>query len=52
MVTGPYLGRHVAGNVNCVFFDYDYYHTVQQYITSAFKTVLIGIVTHNEYNFY
>ncbi|MDI5424860.1 hypothetical protein MJM99_32805, partial [Salmonella enterica subsp. enterica serovar Kentucky] len=29
----------------------DDYFTVQQYITSAFKTVLIGIVTHNEYNF-
>ncbi|EAX4849310.1 LuxR family transcriptional regulator, partial [Salmonella enterica] len=39
----------IAGNVNYIIFDIDDYYTVQQYITSAFKTVLIGIVTHNEY---
>ncbi len=41
----------IAGNVNYIIFDIDDYYTVQQYITSTFKTVLIGIVTHNEYNF-
>lgn len=41
----------IVGNVNYIIFDIDDYYTVQQYITSAFKTVLIGIVTHNEYNF-
>ncbi|ESJ34083.1 regulatory protein, partial [Salmonella enterica subsp. enterica serovar Nchanga str. CFSAN001092] len=41
----------IAGNVNYIIFDIDDYYTVQQYITSTFKAVLIGIVTHNEYNF-
>ncbi|ECE1088001.1 LuxR family transcriptional regulator [Salmonella enterica subsp. diarizonae] len=41
----------IVGNVNYIIFDIDDYYTVQKYITSAFKTVLIGIVTHNEYNF-
>ncbi|EBJ9976840.1 LuxR family transcriptional regulator, partial [Salmonella enterica] len=41
----------IVGNVNYIIFDIDDYYTVQQYITTTFKTVLIGIVTHNEYNF-
>ncbi|SUG33661.1 regulatory protein [Salmonella enterica subsp. arizonae] len=41
----------IVGNVNYIIFDIDDYYTIQQYITTTFKTVLIGVVTHNEYNF-
>ncbi|HHX9846149.1 TPA: helix-turn-helix domain-containing protein [Salmonella bongori] len=41
----------VEGNVNYIIFDIDDYYAIQRDITSAFKTVLIGIVTHNEYKF-
>lgn len=41
----------VAGNVNYIIFDIDDYYAIQRDITAAFKTVLIGIVTHNEYKF-
>ncbi|ECG8589064.1 LuxR family transcriptional regulator [Salmonella enterica subsp. salamae] len=41
----------IADNVNYIIFDIDDYYTIQQYITTTFKTVLIGVVTHNEYNF-
>lgn len=41
----------IAGNVNYIIFDIDDYYTIRQHIIPTFKTVLIGIVTHNEYKF-